>query len=79
MAWYGKAFLEASIGGVIRRIYNEKVSIEVDPVRSGRNTKDIEKNVELLVYWCKEFWGSIYTVRGECPPYVAVHHFGGSC
>lgn len=68
MGWYGKAFLEASIGSVIRRIYAEKVAIEVDPVRSsGRNPRDIEKNVDLLVYWCKELWKSIYAVRGDCP------------
>lgn len=67
MGWYGKAFLEASIGGVIRRIYAEKVAIEVDPVRSGRTAKDIEKNVETLVYWCSELWNSVYAVRGDCP------------
>ncbi|PVF96880.1 hypothetical protein CPB86DRAFT_816006 [Serendipita vermifera] len=31
MAWYGKKFLEASVGPVIRRMIAEKVEIEVDP------------------------------------------------
>lgn len=67
MAWYGKPFLEASIGNVIRRLCNEKVAIEVDPVRSGKSVKDVEKSVDQLIYWCREFWQQIYAVRGECP------------
>lgn len=59
MAWYGKAFLEASVGNVIRRICTEKVSIEVDPSRSGKNSRDIERNVDLLLHWSSEFWNSI--------------------
>ncbi len=42
MTWYGKAFLEASIGSVLRKLCQEKVAIEVDPVRSGKSPKDIE-------------------------------------
>ncbi|RDB28888.1 putative Ras GTPase-activating-like protein ngap [Hypsizygus marmoreus] len=67
MAWYGKAFLEASIGSVLRRLCAEKVSIEVDPLRSGKSTKDVERNVDQLIYWCQEFWNQIYSVRAECP------------
>ncbi|KAF5370234.1 hypothetical protein D9615_010078 [Tricholomella constricta] len=67
MAVYGKAFLEASIGGVLRRLCAERVSIEVDPLRSGKSTKDLERNVDLLIYWCQEFWNQIYSVRAECP------------
>ncbi|KAK7064231.1 GTPase activating protein [Favolaschia claudopus] len=68
MNWYGKAFLEASIGSVLRKLCAEKVGIEVDPVRSGKGTKDVEKNLDLLIYWCQEFWNQIYSVRNECPP-----------
>ncbi|KAJ7783784.1 GTPase activating protein [Mycena maculata] len=68
MNWYGKAFLEASIGGVLRRLCAEKVGIEVDPMRSGKGTKDVERNLDLLIYWCQEFWNQIYSVRMECPP-----------
>ncbi|EGO03980.1 hypothetical protein SERLA73DRAFT_40923, partial [Serpula lacrymans var. lacrymans S7.3] len=67
MAFYGKAFLEASIGSSIRRLCSEKIAIEVDPARSGKSTKDTERDVELLIYWCKEFWNQIYAVRNECP------------
>ncbi|KAJ6519819.1 GTPase activating protein [Mycena sanguinolenta] len=67
MNWYGKAFLEASIGSVLRRLCAEKVAIEVDPVRSGKGTKDVERNLDLLIYWCQEFWNQIYSVRAECP------------
>ncbi|KAJ6509536.1 GTPase activating protein [Mycena vitilis] len=68
MNWYGKAFLEASIGSVLRRLCAEKVGIEVDPMRSGKGTKDVERNLELLIYWCREFWEQIYSVKTECPP-----------
>jgi hypothetical protein len=70
MTWYGKAFLEASIGSVIRRVCAEKVAIEVDPFRSGKSTKDVERNVDQLIYWCQEFWTQIYSVRAECPQCV---------
>ncbi|KAJ6610911.1 GTPase activating protein [Mycena sp. CBHHK59/15] len=68
MNWYGKAFLEASIGSVLRRLCAEKVGIEVDPIRSGKGNKDVERNLEQLIYWCREFWNQIYSVRAECPP-----------
>ncbi|KAF5375031.1 hypothetical protein D9758_000282 [Tetrapyrgos nigripes] len=67
MSFYGKTFLEASIGSVLRRLCNEKVAIEVDPMRSRKSTKDVERNVELLIHWCQEFWNQIYSVRDECP------------
>ncbi|KDQ63550.1 hypothetical protein JAAARDRAFT_169494 [Jaapia argillacea MUCL 33604] len=68
MACYGKAFLEASVGSVIRRLFAEKVAIEVDPVRcAGKSPKEIERNVDQLVSWCQEFWNQIYETRGECP------------
>lgn len=38
LAWYGKAFLDASIGPVIRRMINEHVEIEVDPSRRPVNS-----------------------------------------
>jgi hypothetical protein len=74
MAWYGKAFLEASVGDVIRKICTEKVSIEVDPARSGKNSKEIDKNVDLLLHWSAELWDSIYAARSECPQ--CVHYLG---
>ncbi|KDQ30794.1 hypothetical protein PLEOSDRAFT_49472 [Pleurotus ostreatus PC15] len=67
MSWYGKAFLEASIGDVLRRLCDEKVAIEVDPVRSGKSTRDMDKNRELLIQWCERFWIQIHSVRNECP------------
>lgn len=75
MAWYGKAFLEASIGPVLRRLVADKVAIEVDPMRSGKGTRDVEKNVELLIHWCHEFWNQIYSVRAECPKYVRLLNY----
>ncbi|KAI0639415.1 Rho GTPase activation protein [Trametes polyzona] len=68
MSWYGMPFLESSVGATIRRLCAEKVAIEVDPVRIGKGPKAIEKNVELLVAWCREFWDHIYDARTQCPP-----------
>jgi hypothetical protein len=68
MAWYGKSFLESSVGSVIRRICIERISIEVDPSKAPKPTRDLERNVETLVYWCQEMWSSIYKARSECPP-----------
>ena len=62
------AFLEASVGPSIRRLCSEKVAIEVDPVRIGKGGRAIERNVELLVAWCQEFWERIYDARRQCPP-----------
>jgi len=67
MNWYGKSFLEASIGQVVRRLISEKVAIETDSTRSGKGIKDQERSIEQLVYWCNEFWNGIYSVRSECP------------
>ncbi|KAI0825122.1 Rho GTPase activation protein [Trametes gibbosa] len=68
MSWYGMPFLEASVGATIRRLCTEKVAIEVDPVRLGKGPKAIERNVDLLVTWCREFWDHIYEARTQCPP-----------
>ncbi|ESK88880.1 gtpase activating protein [Moniliophthora roreri MCA 2997] len=68
MAWYGMDFLESSIGNVLRRLVAEKVCIEVDPMRSGKSPKDIERNVETLVTWCKRIWSQIFAARQSCPP-----------
>ncbi|KAL0951188.1 hypothetical protein HGRIS_007916 [Hohenbuehelia grisea] len=67
MTGYCKPFLEASIGSCVRRLFMEKVSIEVDPARSNKSSRDLEKNMDLLNYWCQEFWRQIYAVRFECP------------
>jgi len=67
MGWYGKSFLEASVGVTIRRLCLDNVAIEVDPVRNAKGPKDIERNVDLLVYWCREIWEQIYSVRQQCP------------
>ncbi|KAI9512585.1 Rho GTPase activation protein, partial [Russula earlei] len=67
IGWYGKSFLEASVGVTIRRICLDGVSIEVDPLRNAKGPKDVERNVDLLVFWCGEIWEQIYSVRQQCP------------
>ncbi|KAK7058960.1 hypothetical protein VNI00_001584 [Paramarasmius palmivorus] len=68
MALYGMEFLESSIGNVVRRLVLEKVCIEVDPMRSGKSSRDIERNVETLVQWCRKIWNQIFSARQSCPP-----------
>ena len=72
MSCLGKPFLEASIGNVLRRLCAEKIAIEVDPARSGKGTRAVERNVERLIYWCQEFWNQIYSVRSACPKFVCL-------
>ncbi|KAI0689605.1 Rho GTPase activation protein [Cytidiella melzeri] len=67
MSIHGGVFLEASLGGVLRRICSDRVAIETDPIRSRKTGRNIEKNVELLAHWCQEFWRSIYDARKQCP------------
>ncbi|KAL0071970.1 hypothetical protein AAF712_000893 [Marasmius tenuissimus] len=67
MNWYGMEFLEASIGSVLRRLIAEKVGIEVDPMRNPKGPKDIDRNVELLVSWCRKIWNQIFNARQSCP------------
>ena len=75
IAWYGNAFLEASIGVVLRQLISDKVAIEVDPVRNSKPSKDVVKNIDLLILWCERFWKRIFEVRKACPEYVLKLHF----
>ena len=67
MIFFGKDWLEASVGRVIRQMCQEHVTIEVDPSKTSRGVKDVDHNVKLLSHWCEEFWKQIYAVRDECP------------
>lgn len=66
MAIHGAAFLEASVGAVLRRICSEKVAVDTGALRGGKG-KTTEKNVDLLVHWCHELWRSIDHARDYCP------------
>ncbi|KAI0033182.1 Rho GTPase activation protein, partial [Vararia minispora EC-137] len=65
MGWYGRLFLEQSLGNSIRRLCMEGVAIEVDPART--NAKDAERDVERLRSWCADIWKDIYGARAQCP------------
>ena len=67
MATHGGAFLEASVGSVLRRICSDRVVIETDPNRIRKTGKNLERNVESLAHWCQEVWKSIYDARRLCP------------
>ncbi|KZW02215.1 hypothetical protein EXIGLDRAFT_760059 [Exidia glandulosa HHB12029] len=78
MLWYGRPFLDSSIGPIVRKMCAERVAIEVDPVRLGipaaggamggtGRIKDLEANVKLLVEWSQKLWQQIWQHRGECP------------
>jgi hypothetical protein len=75
MRFYGRSFLDASIGPVIRRMCNERVEIRLDPSTSQREQERPRSSgrdgaadaTRALAYWCNEFWCQIYNVRTECP------------
>lgn len=86
MRWYGKAWLDESLGMVIQRIVAEKVHVETDMAhiekslrRDGSGghidasslAKELESNVKTLVYWCEQVWTSVVNARGQCPKCVA--------
>lgn len=84
MRWYGRGWLNESLGQVVRRLVAEKVQVETDPTKmekkSGRDglalsdgsglAKDLDANVRALVYWCEQIWTSVVNARGQCPKWV---------
>ncbi len=78
LRFYGRSFLDASVGPVIRRLCNERVEIRLDPSSHAISQLDQERPrssgrdgavdaAKTLGYWCNEFWNQIYYVRTECP------------
>lgn len=69
LRFVGKDFLEAAIGGVVRRLCEGKVEIEIDPVKmkTGSKDKDLVGNIKELKDWCSEVWKEIYNSRERCP------------
>lgn len=69
MRLVGKEFMEASIGGVIRRLCEAKIEIEIDPakMKSGTKEKELASNVKELKEWCGSIWKEIYNARERCP------------
>jgi hypothetical protein len=62
MGWYGRQFLELSLGNTVRRICGESIAIEIDTARGGT-----AKDVERLLVLCSDAWKDIYKARKECP------------
>lgn len=67
MAFFGRPFLEASVGPSIQELCTERVELETDPSRNPRGAKDVEQSVKLLPIWCTKFWTNIYKMRDHCP------------
>ena len=77
MRFYGRSFLDASVGPVIRRLCNERIEIKLDPSshamsldqeRPRSSGRDIAVDAtKTLGYWCNEIWSQIYYARTECP------------
>lgn len=69
MRLVGHAWLDRSIGDVIRRICLAKVEVEIDPQRlksSGRE-KALHENAKILTQWATSVWQGIYDSRSMCP------------
>ena len=62
MGWYGKTWLEQSLGNSVRRLCVENVALETDPSRGGTS-----RDVTTLLQWCTDIWRDIYDARYECP------------
>ncbi|KZT44371.1 Rho GTPase activation protein [Sistotremastrum suecicum HHB10207 ss-3] len=68
MKLYGKDWLEASIGPVVRQLIQERVTIELEPSKTSKGIKEYDQNVKTLVLWLSHFWKRIWAAREECPP-----------
>ncbi|KAG8691249.1 hypothetical protein FRC09_011682 [Ceratobasidium sp. 395] len=67
-----RGFLESSLGGVIRRMYKDKVVFDVSTggpmgTASTAGATLAAEGVDLMAYWLQELWNSIWRARGECP------------
>ncbi|KAG8744414.1 hypothetical protein FRC10_010192 [Ceratobasidium sp. 414] len=67
-----RGFLESSVGGVIRRMYKDKVVFDTStggPLggASVGGTAAATEGADLMAYWLQEIWNSIWRARGECP------------
>ncbi|GAA5869722.1 hypothetical protein JCM3774_003832 [Rhodotorula dairenensis] len=65
----GAEYLDASIGEVVRRICEDKVEIEIDPLKVRPSVKEKEtlRNMRELQEWTKRLWDAISRARGKCP------------
>ncbi|KIJ26917.1 hypothetical protein M422DRAFT_216095 [Sphaerobolus stellatus SS14] len=68
MTFFGRPFLEASVGYSIHELVIERVELETDPRRNQKGTKDVENSIKLLQVWCEKFWKRIWDMREHCPP-----------
>jgi len=66
-SFWGRSYLELSIGPTVRRMCEERVSLEVERRGDGDKEKDLADNVTELVKWAQEMWDGIYNCRAECP------------
>ncbi|KAG8713326.1 hypothetical protein FRC08_013389 [Ceratobasidium sp. 394] len=67
-----RGFLESSIGGVIRRMYKDKVVFDISNsgplgVANVGGAVAATEGADMMAYWLQEIWNSIWRARGECP------------
>jgi len=70
MTFFGRPFLEASVGPPLQDLCFDKIEIETDPNRNQKGQKDVEASGKLLVQWCERFWNNILMKKDYCPTYV---------
>ncbi|KAF8509805.1 Rho GTPase activation protein [Gautieria morchelliformis] len=68
MSFFGRPFLEASVGPAIQELCTERIELETDPARNTKGAKDLEYSVRVLPIWCNKFWTNVYKMRDFCPP-----------
>lgn len=69
MVFYARAFLDASIGKVVRAMCERGVVFETERAYCSDKVtdKELALGVTQLVKWCEEIWTNIYNNRAECP------------
>ncbi|KAF3167837.1 hypothetical protein TWF106_009998 [Orbilia oligospora] len=66
MARYGKEYMEDTIGGHVKRIAEEDLYCEVDPMKC-KNQDEIKQNWKTLNSLVRSVWQSIFSSGGKCP------------
>jgi hypothetical protein len=67
-----QGFLDNSIGGVIRDMYQKKVTFETYQSNAGgpNTAAGIAEGADSMARWLQEIWDSIWRARNGCPELV---------
>ncbi|KAF3940894.1 Neurofibromin [Dactylella cylindrospora] len=69
MKRFGKEYMDETVGEHVKRIAEEDIYCEVDPMKC-KSSDDLRHNWKMLNSLVRTVWQSIYVSAGKCPPEV---------